>query len=320
MSTRRLIATVLLVTILSISAWAAGEGEGDAGAADFPTKPITVINPFSAGGSADNTARVLAQYARDHLGQNIVVENRTGGGGTIGQNAGAQAAADGYTLTLLTPSFVTNTIFANVAYTVDSFEPVIGIVNDPDFLAVRNVAPFNEVESLLEFAKANPGQVRIGNSGPNSSDSFTAQAFEEASEIEVTHIPFDGGALSSAAVLGGHIEAVIGNYSEFEAKEQTGEMRIILAFSEERMDYAPNVPTARELGIDVISGSWRGFAAPAGTDPARIAILHEAFKAAMEDPDYIQQMKDLGIPVMYRNPEAFKAVIQSDYRRFTSGQ
>ncbi|WP_209125066.1 tripartite tricarboxylate transporter substrate binding protein [Alkalihalobacillus sp. BA299] len=294
-----------------------GNGESNTDTAlNYPTKPIKIINPFSAGGPADNTSRILAHHGEEFVGESIVVENRDGGGGTIGQTAGASAKPDGYTLTLITSSIVSNPIFNEVSYTHESFEPVIMTVNDPFFLVVSKDAPFDDTASFLEYAKENPGAINVGVSGSQTVPAFTAKEFEEKTGVELTTVPFDGEALAVAAAAGGHIDALIGNFSGIESQVNSGTLKPILLFDTERSDLAPDVPLAEEEGIDLISGSWRGIAVPAGTDPEIIEYLHEAFKAATEKQEYQDQMVKSGIGITYRNSEEFKAIIEDTYNKY----
>ncbi len=283
---------------------------------NYPTKPIKIVNPFSAGGPADNTSRILAHHAEEFIGGSIVIENRDGGGGTIGQTAGASAKPDGYTLTLITASIVSNPIFNQVSYTHESFEPVIMTVNDPFYLVVSKDAPFDDAESFLEYAKENPGQISIGVSGSQTVPAFTAKEFEEKTGVELTTVPFDGEALAVAAAAGGHIQALIGNFSGIESQVKSGALKPILLFDVERSELAPDVPTAQEEGIDIISGSWRGIAVPAGTDPEIIEYLHQAFKQTTEKQEYQDQMTNSGIGITYRSPEEFKAIIEDTYNKY----
>ncbi|MDV2885517.1 tripartite tricarboxylate transporter substrate binding protein [Alkalihalophilus pseudofirmus] len=282
----------------------------------YPTKPIRILNPFSAGGPADNTSRILARHAEELIGESIVIENRDGGGGTIGQTAGASANPDGYTLTLITSSIVSNPIFNEVSYTHDSFEPVIMTVNDPFFLVVSKDAPFDDIDSFLEYAKENPGKINVGVSGSQTVPAFTAKELEEKAEIELTTVPFDGEALAVAAAAGGHIDALIGNFSGVESQINSGTLKPILLFDDESSDLAPDVPLSEEAEIDLISGSWRGIAVPAGTDPEIIEFLHDTFKETTEKQEYQDQLINSGIGITYRSPEEFKEVIEDTYNKY----
>ncbi|MGO4890015.1 tripartite tricarboxylate transporter substrate binding protein [Anaerobacillus sp. MEB173] len=292
-----------------------GESTSDT-ALNYPTKPIKIINPFSAGGPADNTSRILAHHAEEFVGESMIIENRDGGGGSIGQTAGASANPDGYTLTLITSSIVSNPIFNEVSYTHESFEPVIMTVNDPFFLVVSKDAPFDDADSFLEYAKENPGEISIGVSGSQTVPAFTAKELTEKTGIELTTVPFDGEALAVAAAAGGHIQALIGNFSGIESQVNSGTLKPILLFDSERSELASDVPTAQESGIDIISGSWRGIAVPAGTDPEIIEYLHEAFKVTTEKQEYQDQMINSGIGITYRSPEEFKAIIADTYNKY----
>ncbi|MDN4605873.1 tripartite tricarboxylate transporter substrate binding protein [Sporosarcina highlanderae] len=306
----------MVMALLVVLAGCSNDKAGNKDGLDYPTKPIKIINPFSAGGPADNTSRILANHAKDIVGKSLVIENRDGGGGSIGQTAGANAKPDGYTLTLITSSIVSNPIFNNVSYTHEDFVPIIMTVNDPFFLVVGKDAPYDDAESFLKYAKENPGKISVGVSGAQTVPAFTSKELAEVAGIDITTVPFDGEALAVAAVAGGHIDALIGNYSGFESQLKSGAMKAILLFDSEKSDLIPDVPTASEHGLDVVSGSWRGFAAPKGTDPEIIEFLQEKFKEIIEQEEYQEQMTNSGINITYKNAEEFKAIIEDTYNKY----
>ncbi|WP_134700803.1 tripartite tricarboxylate transporter substrate binding protein [Ammoniphilus sp. YIM 78166] len=321
--------SVAMVSVLALTGCggnnAAGNATGNNGTEntqseaklDYPKKPITIINPFAAGGAADTTSRVLAQHAEQFIGHSLVIENRDGGGGSIGQTAGASAKPDGYTLTLVTASIVSNPIFNQLTYTHESFEPIIMTVNDPLFLVVNKNAPFQDAESFVQYAKENPGKVRIGVSGAQTTNAFANKELAEKANIDLVTVPFKGDALSIAAAAGGHVEGVVASYSGVESQVNSGELKAILVFDEQKSELAPEVPTAKEKGYDVIGGSWRGVAAPKGTDPQIIEYLHNAFKQATETPEYQEQMKKSGINPSYKDPAGFKTMIDDTFEKYS---
>lgn len=276
---------------------------------DYPTKPIKIINPFSAGGSADNTSRILAQHAAENIGQSFVVENRDGGGGTIGQTAGAKAKNDGYTLTLMTSSLVGNVLYNNANFEVDDFEPIIMVVNDPVYLVVGKDTPYNTLEEFIAYANENPGKITVGVNGTQTIPAIANKQLASEADIEVATVPFDGESLALAAVAGGHVDAMYGGYSGFESQLSSGNVKVLAILAGERAEYLEDVPTAIESGIDVTTGSWRGIGAPKGTDPEIIDMLHEAFKKTVENPEYIDQMKKVGIDISYKGPKEFKELV-----------
>lgn len=306
----------MVIALLVVLAGCSNDNAGNKDDLSYPTKPIKIINPFSAGGPADNTSRILANHAKDIVGKSLVIENRDGGGGSIGQTAGVTAKPDGYTLTLVTSSIVSNPIFNNVSYTHEDFVPIIMTVNDPFFLVVGKDAPYDDAESFLKYAKENPGEINVGVSGAQTVPAFTSKELAEVANIEITTVPFDGEALAVAAVAGGHIDALIGNYSGFESQLKSGAMKAILLFDTERSDLISDVPTASEHGLDVVSGSWRGFAAPKGTDPEVIEFLQDKFKEIIEQEEYQEQMTNSGINITYKNAEEFKAIIDDTYNKY----
>lgn len=302
--------TVLTACSEDAASGESNKGDGGKSSLDYPTKPIKIINPFSAGGSADNTSRILGQHAQEYLGQSVVIENRDGGGGTIGQTAGAKAKNDGYTLTLMTSSLVGNVLYSNVGFEVEDFEPIIMVVNDPVYLVVGKDAPYDTVEEFVEYAQENPGAINVGVNGTQTIPAIANRQLANVAGIEVSTIPFDGESLALAAVAGGHVDAMYGGYSGFESQLTSGNVKVLAILADERAESLPDVPTAKESGVEVSSGSWRGIGAPKGTDPEIIDFLHEAFKQTVENQEYIDQMEKVGIDIFYGGPDEFRDLIK----------
>ncbi|QBP42715.1 tripartite tricarboxylate transporter substrate binding protein [Paenisporosarcina antarctica] len=318
---KKLKRNVLISSLLSIGVIISGCGneETSADSSDkFPEGPVKIVVPFSAGGGADTTARVIAEHTEEHLGVKIVTENRDGAGGTLGQEMVATAEPDGYTLGLITTSIVTNPIFNNVSYTHEDFIPIAQLVSDVGYLYIPGDAPYDDIESLIEYASNNG--VTIAVSGAQTSDNFAAREFAEAAGIQSTPIPYEGGSRAVASAAGGHDDATISSFSEAEGQVQSGNLKPILVFSEERSEQYPDVPTSYEKGIEVTEESWRGIGAPSGTDPEIIKYLQEAFKKGFDDEKYQEKMKNQGMDTMYRNTEEFQKVINTNYERFKNAK
>ncbi|WP_167751492.1 tripartite tricarboxylate transporter substrate binding protein [Lentibacillus salicampi] len=284
----------------------AGCSEATSGAENYPDKPVKVIVPFSAGGGATTTARVIGQHTEEHLGETIVIENQEGGGGTAGQQAASTADPDGYTLLLMTGSAVTNPIFNNTSFTHEDFEPVIQLVNDVSYLYVDADAPYDDFESFIEFAEANPGEVTISTSGAQASDHYAALDIIAQYDLEAEAIPYDGESGAIASTAGGHDEAVIGNFAAAEGQVQSGNLKALVVLGDERSDVYPDVPSSSEVGLEVTESSWRGIAVPKETPQEVIDILHEAFKKGFDEEEYQEQMSNLGMDTEYQNPEDFQ--------------
>jgi tripartite-type tricarboxylate transporter receptor subunit TctC len=306
---------LLLVGLLVIS----GCSSQSAGGTNFPNKSIKIVVPFSAGGGADSTARIIAEHAEEHVGEKIVIENRDGAGGTIGQNMVATAEPDGYTLGLITTSIVTNPIFNDVTYTHEDFEPILQLVSDVGYLYVPGDAPYDDLESFKEYAIENPG-ITIAVSGAQTSDNFAARELIAALGIEGNPVPYEGGARAVASTAGGHDSATISSFSEAEGQVQNGNLKPILVLSENKSKQYPDVPTSFEKDIEVSEESWRGLAAPKGTDPEIIKYLQDAFKKGFDEEEYQKTMTNQGMDTRFRDNAEFKEVIEMNFERFKGAQ
>ncbi len=281
---KKIFAALALIAALASSALAA-----------YPTKPVRLIVPYAAGGAADMTARLSAKVAEKYLGQPIVVENRAGGGAVTGTQAGASAAPDGYTLTLLGPGSVLNTYLKKVSYTVDSFAPVVQIVREFDVIAAHK-SQFPDLAAMKDYAAANPGAVKIGVSGALVYDHLESLIFAKALGVNLKVVPFNGSAPAMAAFLGKHIDLASGSFAELEAQAAAGEVVFLCVFSENRFPEHPDVPTAKEMGYDIVSGPWRGIAAPAGTPEDVLDTIADAYVKAFNDPEFKDNFAKAGLP------------------------
>ncbi len=281
---KKILATLALIAALATAACAA-----------YPTKAVRLIVPYAAGGAADMTARLSSKVAEKYLGQPIVVENRAGGGAVTGTQAGASAKPDGYTLTLLGPGSILNTYQKKVNYTVDSFVPVVQIVQEFDVI-VAHKDQFPDLAAMKDYAAAHPGAVTIGVSGALVYDHLESLIFAKALGVELKVVPFNGSAPSMAAFLGKHIDLASGSFAELESQAGTGEIAFLCVFAEKRFPDHPDVPTAKELGYDIVSGPWRGIAAPAGTPDDVLNTIADAYVKAFNDPEFKEYFGKAGLP------------------------
>lgn len=264
-------------------------------AAQFPVKPVRLIVPFAAGGAADLTARLASQVAEKHLGQPIVIENRAGGGGVTGTSAGAKAAPDGYTLTLLVPGGILNTFLKKVNYTVESFAPIVQIVQEFDVIAAHK-SEFADLAALRDYALKNPKAVKIGVSGAMIYDHLEALILAKSMGVELSPVPFNGSAPAIAAFLGKHVSLCSVSFAELSEQEKAGEVTFLCVLAEERSPERPDVPTARELGYDVVMGPWRGIVAPKGTPEEILDIIADAYVKAFNDPEFKKAFEKAELP------------------------
>lgn len=281
--------------------------------AEWPSKPVKIIVPYSAGGAADISTRLAAQTAEKYLGQPIVIENRAGGGGVTGQSMGAKAKPDGYTLTEVSPSVIVNPLIKKVDYTADSFVYIVNMLQDIEAIAVKADSKITTFEDFLKYAKANPKKIRIGVSGANNSDHLTAVLFAGVANFEWTIVPFNGAAQAITSFLGGHTDAVVAGPGELAEQVRSGEVKYIVAFSEKRMADFPDIPTAREKGYDIVQGPWRGIAAPKGTPEEIIKKIETAFMKAFKSKEFIDAYRKADFFVdTYQNRAEFNALIERE--------
>ncbi|MDE2416118.1 MAG: tripartite tricarboxylate transporter substrate binding protein [Comamonadaceae bacterium] len=271
-------------------------------AQDFPSKPITLIVPFPAGGSTDRHMRTLAELAGKQLGQPVIVDNRPGAGGTLGPGTMARTAKpDGYTITQFPLSMFRMPYMQRVNWDpIRDFSYIIGVSGYTFGFTVRSDSPYKSFNEYLEAARKKPGAVDYGSTGAGTSPHLLMEELAEHAKVQLNHIPFKGNADLQQAVLGGHVSAQ-SDASGWDKYVEGGQMRLLLTFGEKRTKRWPDVPTAKELGYGVVSTSPYGIAGPKGMDPAVVKKLHDAFKKAMEDPRNLEVMEQLNQEVWYRS-------------------
>jgi tripartite-type tricarboxylate transporter receptor subunit TctC len=260
-------------------------------AQQFPSKPVTLICPWPAGGSTDVTMRVLAETTAKYLGQPVIIENKPGASGTLGVGAMLNARPDGYTLTQVPIS-----VFRLPHMEKTPFDPiadltyVLGVSGYTFGVVVRAEAPWKNWNEFVAFAKANPDKVSYGTPGANTSLHITMEEIAFKQGIKWTHVPHKGNAPSMAALLGGHIDSAADS-TGWGPHVNAGKMRLLVVWGEKRTKRWPDVPTLHEVGIDIVSNSPYGLAGPKGMDPAVVKTLHDAFKKGMEDPVHLAVME-----------------------------
>jgi tripartite-type tricarboxylate transporter receptor subunit TctC len=279
---------------------------------DFPKKPITVICPWSAGGGTDTILRALSKEAEKSMGQTITVVNQTGGGGAVGHAAIMKAKPDGYTVGMIT--FELNSLPPQglIPFTFKDFDPIMRINTDGAALTVPIDAPYNSVKEFVEYAKAHPGEITIGNSGPGSVWHIAAGLLAEKTGIDVKYVPYDGAAPAVTALIGGHIKAVSVSVAEVQSQVKSGLLKIIGVMDTKRADLFPDVPTFKEQGYDVVMVTWRGLALPKKV-PANVRkIIIDAYKKGFDSQDFKDFAKKVGLGLAYLDDKAFKSFLDSN--------
>lgn len=282
--------------------------------AAFPDKPITVICPWAPGGGTDVLLRALSKEAEKFLGQSITVVNQTGGAGAIGHNAIRAARPDGYTVGMIT--FELNSLPPQglVPFTWKNFDPLMRINSDPAALTVRKDAPYNTVRGFLDYAKAHPDEITIGNSAPGSVWHIAAGLVADKTGVKVKHVPFDGAAPAVTSLVGGHITAVAVSVAEVRGQVQAGNLKILGVMSAERDKIFPDVPTFKEQGVNVEFYTWRGLGLPKGVPPAIKAKLADAFKKAMDAPAFKELAAKASLNLAYQDSAEFTKFLDQNYK------
>ena len=272
----------------------------------FPSKPITLIVPWPAGGSTDRHMRTLAEIAGKHLGQNIIVENKPGGGGTLGPGTMARTAKpDGYTIAQFPMGMLRIPHMQKMQWDpLKDFTHIIGVSGYTFGFTVRADSPYKTFNDYIEAARKNPGKIDYGSTGAGSSPHLLMEEVAINAKVQLNHVPFKGNADLQQALLGGHVMAQ-SDATGWDKFVESGQMRLLVTFGEKRTKRWPNVPTAKELGYGVVSQSPYGLVGPKGMDPAVVKTLHDAFKKAMDDPKHLEVLEQLNQDLWYRSGEDY---------------
>ena len=278
-------------------------------AANYPTKQIELIVPFAAGGGTDLMSRALADALKNHLPQPIGVVNKTGGGGAIGFAEMIAARPDGYRIGMGTVELATLPPLGIASFKTSDLKYIAQLNNRPSAITVRADAPWANVKEFLEFAKENPGKIRIGNSGTGAIWHLAAASLEQKTGIQFSHIPYDGAAPAVTALLGGHIEAVTVSSAEVWTHLQNGTLKILAVMADERSKGCEDVPTLKENGVDVQISAWMGVVVPKKTPQAVVDTLSAALAKAVAEPSFVEVVKKLNMEVNYLDDKAFDTYV-----------
>ena len=280
---------------------------GPARAQDYPTRPITLIVPWPAGGSTDTHLRKLSEIASRHLGQPIVIENKPGGGGMIGPAGMARnSPPDGYTISQLTINALRQPHMQKVDWDpLKDFTWIIGVSGYTFGMVVKSDSPMKSFDDVIKYAKANPGKFSYSSTGIGTSPHLLVEQVADKAGVQLLHVPFKGNADSTQALMGGHVMAQ-SDATGWGKFVDAGTFRLLVTFGDQRTRWG--APTAKELGYDVVSYSPYGLAGPKGMDPKVVKTLHDAFKKAIDDPEHKKVLEQLDQVYWYKST--------SDYRKW----
>ncbi len=307
----------LLAALATAAAVSMGAAPSSALAqAAYPSKPVTIIVPFAAGGTTDILARIIGQALTAELGQSVVVDNRAGAGGNIGASLAAKAPADGYTLFMGTVGThaINASLYKKMPFDpVKDFAPLTRVANVPNLLVANPAQPFKTVPELIAYAKANPGKLNFGSSGSGSSIHLSGELFKSMAKVDMVHVPYKGSAPAVTDLLGNQIGIMFDNMPSAIQHVRSGRLVPIAVTTAKRSPELPNVPTIAEAGVPGYEAtSWFGMYAPAGTPAPVLATLNKALVKVLGQADVKKKINEQGAETYSETPEQFAAFMKAE--------
>jgi tripartite-type tricarboxylate transporter receptor subunit TctC len=283
-------------------------------AQDLKAKTIRLVVPFPPGGTADNIARLVTQQA-NVAGFKLIVENRPGAGTIIGTEQVAHATPDGTSMLLMSNSFVINTIVrARLPYDPFAMEPMCSLASSPQVIVVHEASPYRTLKDLIDAARATPGTLSFAAVGPATTQHIAGEMLKQVAHVNLTYVPFNGGAPAVNALLGQHVTTVIANYNEVMEQLKAGKLRALAVASRERLKAIPDVPTFIEAGYkDFEASAFFGVVTTPGTPKETVAQLESLLITALKTPDVSAKLVDQGLDVNGACGEEFRASIKRQH-------
>lgn len=288
-------------------------------AADFPSRAMTLIVPYTAGGSTDSLARALGAAVSEQSGQSVVVENRPGGSTVIGAQTLLSKPADGYTVLLIAASFTVNpNVIRSLPYdTVRDFTPVTALAANPHVLVVKNDLPVSNLAEFIDWARKPQSQGTFSSFGLASSGHLGFELLKKAARIDMLHVPYKGSAPATMAVLTGEVDATLGDAGIVAPHIQSGKMKAIAVTGTQRLTMLPQVPTFAEAGLpEFESQTWTGLIVPANTPPAVVQRLNELYGAALQAPGVQNVMGQQGMLPIASTSAAFGDFLKAESSKY----
>lgn len=272
----------------------------------YPTKPITIIVPFSAGGGLDVLARALEKLAPKYLGQPLIVVNKPGGAGTIGWNELASASPDGYTLGISAIDLLIQPLYGPTKYHYPTaLEPLVQVSTSPWILVIQADQPWQDVNEVITYGKQHPGELKFGHTGIGSPSHIIGETFANISNTTLEQVPFRGASEVTVALLGKHIQMAFINPSTVKEQIKNGTLRALATTGEQRLTdpELAQIPTFKEQGFDIVLTNWYGVTSPKSLPPEVKTKLAEGLKAIISDPEFKTNIENLGLQVEYLDPK-----------------
>ncbi|MGM5019096.1 Bug family tripartite tricarboxylate transporter substrate binding protein [Tardiphaga sp. 367_B4_N1_1] len=290
---------------------------------EYPSRPITLVVPFPAGGVTDVVGRELARGLQNALKQTVVVENRAGAAGVIGTRLVAQAKPDGYTLGILTVSAISIAphVSANVGYApLKDFTPISNVVTVAGAIVANADKPYASLAGLVEKAKEQPDRITYASVGPGSIPHLTAEMFSRAAGIKMMHVPYRGASPALQDLLAGHVDlSVETSLVTTVSSLSTGRLKVLAITGPERSPLMPDVPTVAEAGYPGFSAQgWFGFFGPAGLPPKILEVLNRVAKETLQDPEVIARLQKAGMSAAPNSPSEFAGFLETEDRKWAA--
>ena len=278
------------------------------GMAGFPEKPVKIIVPYSPGGTSDTLTRLIAQFLEKEIGQSVVIININGAGGAVGWSQAVSARADGYNLTCYSPAMALLEAIKSANFTQNDFDPVAMVGNVYLTVTTKGGSKFNNLTDYRAAAKASPGKITLA-MGRGTLSQFVAAMVGEGMQADVKLINAGGGAQKKAAVLGGHVDAIIEPTPGVLPMAKAGQLKVLAVLAPKRLDFASDIPTAKEQGVDVVAPFTQGLLAPKGTPKDRIEYLSKALDRVTKNPEFLKKAAGVSLIIEYGNSGEFASAM-----------
>lgn len=311
---------IVLFSLVTIILSACNTGQTSQGEVEYPTDQITVIQGFDAGGGSDVLAQATQPYLQEILGTSFINEYIPGATGAIAWTRLAHRTDnDGYTISITnTPMLMTNYLMnEEIKYNIDDLEPIANIVTDPGILVVSKNSPFDTYEDFAQYVEENPGELSAGNSGVGGDDFFTQLQWMRETGLEISMVPFEGDGPSWQAAAGNHIDISFNNLGITYSQIIAGNLKALAIFSEERSELLPDVPTLKELGVDIVAGSSRGYSAPADIPKEVRNTLIKAFEELSEMPEFQDHLNNIALPMDIKLGDEYREYLEQQEQEFS---
>ena len=302
------------VVFTALSAFA-----GLASAQTWPTKTVTIVVPFPAGGTTDVLARAISNKLSAAIGQPVIVDNKPGAGATLGADLVAKATADGHTLLMgAVHHTVASNYYKNLKYSFEKdFAPITTVALVPNVMTVSANSPYNSVKEVIADAKANPDKLAYGSNGNGTAQHMIGTQFEMETGVKVLHVPYKGSAPLTTDLLGGQVTMSFDTITPVLPFIKEGKLRALAVTTAKRSSALPNVPTLQEAGVpNVAIGTWFGLLAPAATPKPVIARLNTEIVKIIQSPEFKKQMADIGAEPIGNKPEEMAKQIKDETEKF----